>query len=175
MRAPTNYAGPRKEDNKHERTWTQSTQTNLAQDTSTVAQVLEKKGSGVYTISEDDTVAQAIDVLKEKRIGAVVVLSAASKLVGILSERDVVRRLADQPEDLLSRKVSLLMSSDVKVCAPQDSLISVLSTMTNGRFRHLPVMHNGALAGIVTIGDVVNYRLRELEHQTVQLKQMIVG
>ncbi|MEM6411577.1 MAG: CBS domain-containing protein, partial [Pseudomonadota bacterium] len=141
----------------------------------TVAKLLEEKGTSVITIRPEDTLKDAVVLLSEKRIGALVVTDGNNKLVGILSERDIVRKLAATPGQTLPQSVEENMTKKVMPCAPHDSLVSVLHTMTKGRFRHMPVLDKGALVGIVTIGDVVHYRLDELEYEALQLKQMVVG
>lgn len=115
-------------------------------------------------------------LLHEKRIGAVLVTDQNGSMVGILSERDIVRRMAETPGQTLPQKVEDLMTREVVTCRQSDPLIGVLRTMTDGRFRHMPVVSDDAqLEGIVTIGDVVQFRLNELEYETLRMKQMIVG
>lgn len=96
-------------------------------------------------------------------------------LVGILSERDIVRRLADTPGRTLPQRVEELMTPEVETCSPDESLVVVLRRMNDGRFRHMPVMEEGTLIGLISIGDVVNYRLTALEYEALKLKQLIVG
>ena len=96
-------------------------------------------------------------------------------LQGILSERDIVRKLAETPGQTLPQTVEENMTTGVVTCSPSDELIDVLRRMNDGKFRHMPVLDGENLCGMVTIGDVVNHRLEELEHEALQLKQMIVG
>ncbi|MEL6171245.1 MAG: CBS domain-containing protein, partial [Pseudomonadota bacterium] len=117
----------------------------------------------------------AVETLRDKRIGALLVVDSDGLLVGIISERDIVRKLAETPGKTLPQRVSDVMTRKVETCSPDDSLVDVLRRMTNGRFRHMPVMRGDTLVGMVTIGDVINYRLTELEHEALQLKQLIVG
>lgn len=175
MQAPTSYAGPRANEQKPRTDFSQTTSTNMAQKKGTVADLLAKKGTSIYSVRPDDIMLDAVNILKEKRIGALLVTSATGELEGILSERDITRKLSETPGQVLQQKVSALMTHKVQVCTPDSDLISTLRTMTDGRFRHMPVMQDGKLLGMVTIGDVVHYRLNELEHEAVQLKQMIVG
>jgi len=178
FRAPTSYQGPTRKTKKDkpQRTVSQSAQTNVAAgQVATVAKLLAMKGNSVVTIRPEDTLKDAVDLLAEKRIGALVVTDANNKLVGILSERDIVRKLAATPGQTLPQSVEENMTKKVMPCTPADSLVSVLHTMTKGRFRHMPVLDNDTLVGIVTIGDVVHYRLDELEYEALQLKQMVVG
>lgn len=159
----------------HEKTSSQSLQTNLSAAQATVAHVLDTKSGEMFWIGPDDTVGHAVEVLRDKRIGALMVKNPQGELVGILSERDVVRRLADTPGHTLPQKVSDLMSKEVKTTTPDESLVTVLRRMTDGRFRHMPVLQDGQLVGLISIGDVVNYRLTALEYEALQLKQLIVG
>lgn len=175
MQAPTSYAGPRRDEKKSKPTFSQTAQTNTSQDTATVQRLLAKKGNSVYSVHPEDDVIVAIELLNEKKIGAVLVINEKGKLEGILSERDVVRKMTEIPGQVRMQKVKSLMSSKLITCTPSDSLTSVLRKMTEGRFRHMPVLDNGRLTGILTIGDVVHFRLSELEHEAVRLKQIIVG
>lgn len=175
MPAPTSYAGPRRDDGKRKKTYSQTPQTNQSSDTGTVAQLLAQKGNAIYSVQPNDTMSLAVDILREKRIGALIVTSASGQLAGILSERDIVRKLSETPGQVLQQSVETLMTSKVETVSPEETLISVLKRMTDGRFRHMPVLQGTELIGMITIGDVVNFRLRELEYETVQLKQIIVG
>ncbi|MEM9667913.1 MAG: CBS domain-containing protein [Pseudomonadota bacterium] len=178
FRAPTSYQGPTRKakTDKPRRTVSQSKHSNMSgSNVATVAKLLEQKGNSVVTIRPTDTLKDAVVLLSEKRIGALVVTDEKNNLVGILSERDIVRKLAATPGQTLPQSVDENMTRKVMPCAPGDSLVSVLHTMTKGRFRHMPVLENGKLVGIVTIGDVVHYRLDELEYEALQLKQMVVG
>ena len=159
----------------HEQTSSQSIQTNMSAAQATVAHVLESKSDDMFWIAPEDTVGHAVEVLRDKKIGALMVKNPQGELVGILSERDVVRRLADTPGHTLPQKVADLMSTEVKTTTPDESLVTVLRRMTDGRFRHMPVMQEGQLVGLISIGDVVNYRLTALEYEALQLKQLIVG
>ncbi|MEL7041539.1 MAG: CBS domain-containing protein [Pseudomonadota bacterium] len=178
MRAPTNYAGPRANDGKRKKTHSQkveTTRTKPAVDFGTVKQLLATKGNDLFTVQPSDSMRKAVDLLKEKRIGALIVTSGDGALRGILSERDIVRRLSETPGRVLEQKVEALMTHTVQTVSPDEPLAEVLHRMTQGRFRHMPVLHEDKLCGMVTIGDVVNFRLKELEYETIQLKQLIVG
>jgi CBS domain-containing protein len=134
-----------------------------------IADVLRKKGSAVATISPDTTVTELLAGLAELNIGAMVVVGSDG-VRGIVSERDVVRRLNELGAGVLALPVSQIMTSAVVTCAPGDSVDSLSALMTNNRVRHVPVITNGELAGIVSIGDVVKTRMEELqaEHQQLQ-------
>ncbi|MEM9393291.1 MAG: CBS domain-containing protein [Pseudomonadota bacterium] len=173
---PASYQAPKRGDAKAaKKTVSQSVSSNLTQDTASVRNLISGKGGSVFSVAPDDTLADAVGVLRDKGIGALVVTDAAGALQGILSERDIVRKLAETPGQTLPQKVSENMTSKVETCTPDDLLIDVLRRMSEGKFRHMPVVENGTLSGMITIGDVVNYRLKELEHEALQLKQMIVG
>lgn len=172
---PTSYQSPMRGDANGHATHSQSAASNISPGTATVADVLNAKGRDTYAVRPQDTLGDAVKLLRDKRIGALLATDATGTLLGILSERDIVRKLADAPGQTLPQTVEAVMTREVETCAPDDTLISVLKRMTAGRFRHMPVMENGTLAGMVTIGDVVNYRLTALEHEALQLKQLIVG
>lgn len=175
MRFVTGFQGPRKSEGSGHATVSQSEESNVATEAANVGRLLAYKGDDIISVKPDDNLQMVVDLLREKRIGALLVLSDNGDLEGILSERDIVRKLSETPGKVLAQNVSALMTRKVQVCSPDDSLIAVLRLMTEGRFRHMPVVENGAIKGVITIGDVVNFRLRELEHEAVQLKQMIVG
>jgi CBS domain-containing protein len=127
-----------------------------------ISTILAKKGSTVFTVTPDQTVREAVALLVDKRIGAVVVVDDDGRPMGIASERDVVRELAKN-ENVLNEPVSRVMTSDVIIARPSDDTKAVSKTMTVRRFRHLPVMDHHELVGIVSIGDVVKAQLDEYE------------
>lgn len=130
----------------------------------------------VLTILPDATLAQAVSVLTEHRIGAVVVSSDGKTPEGILSERDIVRRLAKDGPAVLEQPVSAVMTSNVQTCVASENALTVLERMTVGRFRHLPVVdENGHMLGVVSIGDAVFGRLKELAAEKEALTGMIMG
>ena len=140
-----------------------------------VAQILADKGRDVVTTRPDGTIAEVAKLLKAKRIGALVVLDARGKLCGIISERDLARGLADYGAKLLPMRVSQLMTTEVVTCAPDDSLDHLRKQMTERRFRHVPVIEDGRMVGIISIGDVVKHRLEELETEAHMLHDYIAG
>lgn len=172
---PTSYQAPMVGDKAKTSTTSQSVASNAQTEAGRVRQLVSKKASGTITISESDTIAAAVQVLHDKRIGALIVVDAAGGLAGILSERDIVRKLAETPGQTLPQTVGENMTRNVVTCSLNDTLIEVLQRMSEGRFRHMPVMENDRPTGMITIGDVVNFRLNELEHEALQLKQLIVG
>jgi CBS domain-containing protein len=138
-----------------------------------VAAVLKEKGDTVVTANPDDTVGAVADILKRERIGAVVVTGAGGAVAGILSERDIVRAIPDKGDALLKSRVADLMTRDVVTCTPDTDIDEVRKLMTEGRFRHVPVLVNGKLAGIVSVGDMVKQRLDELEAEAGALRSYI--
>ena len=137
-----------------------------------IADVLRNKGADVATISPEMTVMDLIAGLAELNIGAMVVIGPDG-LAGIVSERDVVRKLHERGAELLAQPVSEIMTTLVATCAPGDSLDSLSVLMTRNRVRHIPVLEAGRLAGIVSIGDVVKRRMEELEAEQEQLQAYI--
>jgi len=129
----------------------------------TIANVLAGKGSQVLTIRSDQNLAAAIRILHEGRIGALVVVDRRGKLVGMLSERDLVRAVAEQGAKALETEVDAFMTPDVTTCALEDRIDKVMMIMTVHRIRHLPVMDRGRIVGLVSIGDLVKHRLDEKE------------
>jgi CBS domain-containing protein len=138
-----------------------------------IADVLRTKGSAVATIAPDVPVTELLRALAEHNVGAIVVVGP-SGVAGIVSERDVVRRLHESGADLLSSPVSSIMTTDVFTCSPSDTVDSLTVVMTERRFRHVPVLSDGRLVGIVSIGDVVKSRIGQLEQSQDQLQAYIV-
>jgi CBS domain-containing protein len=134
-----------------------------------VKDILRKKGTAVATIDPDATVEEAVDVLHRRRIGALVVSADGQRIEGIVSERDVVGALAEFGLSVLTTQVRQIMTAEVFTCAPNDELRSLAITMTDKRFRHMPVVVEDRLAGIVSIGDVVKHRVDELQTEHDQL------
>ncbi|GGB43786.1 CBS domain-containing protein [Flexivirga endophytica] len=139
-----------------------------------IQELLKGKGSDVVTVTSDTTVGQLVRTLADHRIGAVLVMDGDT-IAGIISERDVVRALPDGVEGLLERPVSTLMTSDVVTCSPGDEVSSLAASMTEHRFRHLPVVQGDKLVGIVSIGDIVKFRLEELQGERDQLESYITS
>ncbi|GHF81899.1 CBS domain-containing protein [Amycolatopsis bartoniae] len=137
-----------------------------------IADVLRTKGDSVATVSPDTTVAGLLAGLAEHNVGAMPVVEAG-EVVGIVSERDVVRKLHERGEGLLARPVSEIMTTIVATCTPRDSVDDLSVLMTQRRIRHVPVVEDGRLAGIISIGDVVKTRMEELEANQEQLQAYI--
>ena len=135
--------------------------------------ILNHKGDDVATVAPDSTVADALRALADHGIGALVVSSDGQTVEGILSERDIVRALSAQGAATLEDPVNRLMSGDVVTCTREDTVDSLMATMTDKRVRHVPVVEDGVLSGIISIGDVVKHRVGELESETRHLKDYI--
>lgn len=141
-----------------------------------VQQILKSKGhDGVITVTPDTLVSEAAQILAERRIGGLIVSGDGKAVDGILSERDIVRSLAVRGVDCMTETVSQMMTRNPVHCSMQDTSDHVLERMTEGRFRHVPVVEKGELVGIVTIGDVVKARLEELAMEKSALEGMIMG
>ncbi len=141
-----------------------------------VKDILAGKASAeIYSVSKTDSVSDAAKLLSSHRIGAVIVRDGEGQIDGILSERDIVRELGNRGSGCLSDKVSDLMTSEVIFCTSTDSVQSVMQTMTENRFRHLPVVDGGTLIGVVSIGDMVAARIREVERENDVMVEMITG
>ena len=137
--------------------------------------ILRAKGATVVTIRPDATVGELVHGLREARIGAMVVSEDGRSVRGIISERDVVRGLAERGPRILDAPVAELMTQQVFSCTPQDSVKQVMAEMTRHRIRHVPVLVDGLLCGIVSIGDVVKNRLEEMETETNVLREAYIA
>jgi CBS domain-containing protein len=141
-----------------------------------IEHILQRKGPDVVTVTADEPVTRAVDTLRERNIGALIVTSAEGRVVGVISERDVVRALATDGAGVLARSVRDLMSSDVTTCGPRATVNDLMKVMTERRIRHIPVVgEEQRLVGIVSIGDVVKSRIGELEDETETLHDYLSG
>jgi CBS domain-containing protein len=140
----------------------------------TVKAILTAKGSDVVTIAPAVTIAAAVKRLAERQIGALVVVDSNDRVIGILSERDIVLALAERGAGVLDDPVSRVMTRKVETCTLAETVSSVMERMTAGKFRHLPVITNDRLAGIVSIGDVVKHRLGQIEGESAALRDYIL-
>jgi CBS domain-containing protein len=139
----------------------------------TVKAILSKKGTEVLTIEPTTNLAAAAKLLAERKIGALVVTGPDRRVVGIVSERDIVQELAAHGPASLDLPLTDVMTRRVMTCTMSDTVASVMERMTQGKFRHLPVVESGRLAGIISIGDVVKHRLHEMEHEQSALREYI--
>ena len=141
----------------------------------TVSSILKDKGRDVATIAPEASLQDAVNMLAAKKIGAIVVTDFAGRVAGILSERDIVRAASRSGCDALMEPVSAHMTREVVTCQAADSVERLMEMMTSGRMRHLPVVEDGKLAGIVSIGDVVKRRIADAELEAESLKAYIAS
>ena len=137
--------------------------------------ILKNKPANVISVDPETSITQVVKLLGEKRIGAVLVIDALDKLVGILSERDIVRTLNTHAAATLSMTAAQLMTHSPTVTSPEATVVDAMQVMTDGRFRHLPVVSNGKLVGLVSIGDVVKARIDQQAHEVDSLRAYVVG
>ena len=140
-----------------------------------VKNILGEKGREVISISSDATLSEATRLLARRRIGAIVVRDESGALTGILSERDVVRAVAEESVTALARPVSVYMTRAVATCSETDSIEDLMEMMTIGRFRHLPVLENDRIVGMISIGDVVKTRIAETVQEAASLREYITA
>ncbi len=140
-----------------------------------VSAVLNHKGRNVVTVTPHQSVAEVVKVLVANRIGAVPVVNEDGLLLGIISERDIIRGMSEQADAVLALPAEQLMTRQVKTCSPEDQLVGIMQVMTSQRVRHLPVVQDGTLHGIISIGDVVKQRLDELQFETDELRRYITS
>lgn len=140
-----------------------------------VTVILSRKGNDIVTLSPEATLGDAVASLARNRIGAIVVTDANMGVEGIISERDVVRLIGERGVDVLSEPLAGLMTKAVVTCAPDETVPQIMERMTRGRFRHVPVVSGGKLVGIISIGDVVKYRVEEMERESAQLRDYIMS
>ena len=138
-----------------------------------VSDILKTKGHEIATISPGEPVVAALAVLEEKRIGALLVLDAHGRIAGILSERDLVRAMHKHHEEIFAKRVGDLMTTSVVTCSAKDPVVAIMGMMTAQRFRHVPVVDDGKLVGIISIGDVVKSRIEEAEAEVYALRRYI--
>ena len=141
----------------------------------TVSAILAEKGRDVVTVQITAKIRAAISLLADKKIGAAIVVDKHDKVCGIVSERDIVRELALEGGNLLDATVQSCMTHKVVSCREADTVDDLMDKMTEGKFRHLPVVENGKLSGIISIGDVVKLKIQQAEHDTEEMKRYIAG
>lgn len=141
----------------------------------TVATLLNEKGASVVTARADATLADIASLLSENRIGAVVIVDGDRRPQGVVSERDIVRVVATEGASALSRKAEGVMVRKLVTCTPDDTVYEIMNLMTRHRIRHLPILVDGRLGGIISIGDVVKSRIAEIELEATEMKRYIAG
>lgn len=140
-----------------------------------VADILKSKGGDVFSVAASDSVAEAVSVLNEHNIGAVIVTDAAGAISGIMSERDVVRKLGVKGTAVMSMPVSECMTPSPFTCSIDDTLDQLMEQMTQKRIRHLPVLDGGSITGVISIGDVVKWKIQLAEQEAKDLKDYIAA
>lgn len=141
----------------------------------TVASIIKDRVGSVFSVAPDTSIIDAAHILKDHRIGTVVVLEADGSLAGVMSERDIVRAISEIGAEALKHPVKDIMTKNVVVCDPQDNMVLVMSVMTDRRIRHLPVMDGQRCIGVVSIGDVVKARIQELENRSATMREYLKG
>lgn len=139
----------------------------------TVASILKQKPDRLISVKETDTLIDVAGILTRENIGAVPVLDAKGEMIGIVSERDIVRQIARAGTTVLTNQVGSMMTTTVLCCAPEDSVESTMAVMTKRRFRHLPVRSAGRIIGMISIGDVVKRRVEDAEREAESLREYI--
>ena len=174
---PISYQGPMAEDERPARTHSQSREGNLGagQPGLTVDAILGDKGDDIYTATPQMTVKEVVAELNRLRVGALVVVDNMQAPIGIVSERDIVRNADVKGLEMFDGPVEAIMTRDPITCTRADKVDGIMKRMTEGRFRHLPVVDAGKLIGLVSIGDVVRHRMQEIEYENLKMKQAIVG
>jgi len=140
-----------------------------------VKHILADKGTDVFTLPLDATGADAIKALADYNVGALIVSTPDKVIKGILSERDIVRAISSGGTSALQRSVADLMTTKVRTCSEESTVLEVMELMTEGRFRHLPVERDGKLAGVISIGDVVKRRIMEVEREAEEIRSYIAS
>jgi CBS domain-containing protein len=138
-----------------------------------IKSILSEKGSEVLTIGSDATVNEAVTMLAKHRIGALIISDGGGTIKGILSERDIIRHLAEDGTGILKHKIADVMTVNVKVCSEEHTVNDAMEIMTRGRFRHLPVEKAGKLIGVISIGDVVKRKIEETEREAEEIRTYI--
>jgi len=140
----------------------------------TVSSILQRKGGNIITLRAGDSVGEAVARLAENRIGAIVVVDGQMGVEGIISERDVVRLIHERGVGVLATAVGGVMTRAVVTCTPDEIIPAIMERMTRGRFRHVPVVLEDRLVGIISIGDVVKHRVEEMERESAALRDYIM-
>lgn len=174
--SPSSYQGRAADPTNKDQSRSQTRDSNLAQSGqgSRVSDILQLKGGVVLSVAPGDPVREAVTTLRINKIGVLIVMSDG-KLRGILSERDVVKMLDLEGPEVLDLPCVKIMTPDPFTCSPSDEMLPILRRMTDGHYRHMPVLDDDRLVGLISIGDVVKMRLKDLEYEALQMKQMIVG
>ena len=163
------------QNDKHTHSQTMEGSLGVGQPGLTVTTILAEKGDDIFTVIPSTTVKEVVAELARLRVGALVVVDSNKAPVGIVSERDVVRNADSKGLGVFESPVSEIMTPDPQTCSPGDKVEGVMKQMTAGRFRHMPVIENGRLCGLVSIGDIVRHRMMEIEYENLKIRQAMVG
>lgn len=175
--APFSYQGPMEQDEskKHSHSQTEEWSLGINAPGLTVESIIGHKGDDVYSVSPHQTVKEVVGDLARLRVGALVVVNPEGEAVGIVSERDIVNKLDTVGVQILDGPVEEIMTRDPVTCTLDMKVEQIMKTMNARRFRHMPVLRDGKLCGVVSIGDVVRHRMQEIEYESLKIKQAIVG
>lgn len=138
-----------------------------------VRDILKNKGSDIISVNASDPISKVLSLMADNQIGAVLVTGEGGKIAGIISERDIVKAMKGHGETIFKKSVGDLMTTDVVTCSSKDSIAAIMGMMTSQRFRHVPVVDDGKLVGLISIGDVVKSRIEEAEAEAEALRQYI--
>ncbi len=174
---PTSYQGPLEGDDRAHDTRSQTEASNLGvgQPGVTVGSILVDKGDEIFSVTPSTTVKEVVAELNRMRVGALIVVNPSKEPVGIVSERDVVRNADIKGLSMFDEPVETIMTPNPQCCVPSDKVEAIMERMTESRFRHMPVLQDGKLCGLISIGDVVRHRMREIEYENLKIKQAMVG
>ena len=175
--SPISYQGPMEADERPEHIHSQSIESNLGigQPGLTVAAILADKGDDIYTAPPHTTVKEIVSELTRLRVGALVVVDSTNEPIGIVSERDIIHGADIKGSGVFESLVEDIMTPNPKTCSPNDKIEAVAKRMTEGHFRHMPVIEDGKLCGLISIRDVARHRMLEIEYENLKMKQAIVG
>lgn len=175
--APFSYQGPMEQDDTKKRTHSQTEEWSLGMNAPglNVGAILADKGDDIYTITPHTTVKELIGDLTRLKIGALVVVNPENQPIGIVSERDVVHELDHKGVGIIDGPAEDIMTANPITCTRETTIEEARKVMSNRRFRHLPVVEDGKLVGVISLGDIGKHRMREIEYESLKIKQAMVG
>ena len=175
--SPISYQGPMEEEESpiHTHSQTENSSLGVGQPGLTVAAILADKGDDIYTATPHTTVKEIVSELTRLRVGALVVVDSTNEPIGIVSERDIIHGADIKGSGVFESLVEDIMTPNPKTCSPNDKIEAVAKRMTEGHFRHMPVIEDGKLCGLISIRDVARHRMLEIEYENLKMKQAIVG
>ena len=174
--APISYQGPRADgESEHHMSQDARLAFEKAYSETKVADILDEKGRKIFSITPSMTLAAAVAELAIRKIGNMPVIDTSGILVGVLSERDIMRAVAEAGEEALALPVEGFMTQNPKTCTEDDQIVTIMQIMTDGHFRHMPVLEGGSVVAMISIRDIVMHRVQEVEYEALRLKQLMVG